>query len=445
MLETYRFIAVAAVILLGFGCTERQLGRAVVARVNGKPILASELAEVLPARPDSGNSWDSVRRRALDDLVTRELFVQEAERRGIGDSIAYQLELDRKRLVTQELYNAVVAKGNQVSEVELAAAYRLLANEVHVQLISVASESLATRIVAELATGVPFETLAVRYSEDRIAAAGGDIGYVPELAFDEPLRSAVLALSPGEWTKPVKVGEGYQLVRLVERRPADPAPPPYGELKQELLFRLKQQKRRQLAEAYLAQVRARLTYNPRGLDIMCKPVDSITAEEQEEWVAIKDNSKYVKVGRLLHIARRFPASLDTTMRKYTIRREIQDDVLYEDGLTRGFDRLASVKRQLDDRRRDLLYQALYKREVIDRTQVTDDDVRRYYEEHRSSYPGQDADAAAPAIRLALFAERRDQRFAQFRDELRSRARIEIVEAALAGVEPGQAGRKKGAK
>jgi len=267
---------------------------------------------------------------------------------------------------------------------------------------------------------------------------------MPELAIEEPLRSAVLALAPGEWTRPVKSAGRYQLVRLVDRRPADPPPPPYGELKQELAFRLKRQKRRQLAEEYLAGLRQRLTYNERGLAILCKPADSITAEEQEEWVAIKDNSKYVKVGRLMHIVRRFPASLDTALRKYAVRREIEEDVMYEDGRARGLDRLASVRGPLADRRRNLLYQALYRQAITDRIEVTDDEVRRFYEEHRDSYPGQDAAQAAPAIRFRLYAERRDRRYAEFRDELRAGARIEIIEAARARVEPDQARSKKGA-
>lgn len=451
-LAPYRLLGVLLLVLAVCG---RRAADRVVARVNGRPITSAELAAVLPwsadsaiglqvvpkdstlvrlARPThSARGEDGTRQRALDDLIAKELFVQEATRQGLDKDVTYQLELDKKACVTQELYNSVVAKAGRLTQLELQAAYRLLGTECHVQLIEVAEESLARRVTAELARGVPFETLAVRYSRDRSGPAGGDWGYVPELTIDEPLRSAVLGLKPGEWTRPVKSGTGYQLVRLVDRRPADPPPPPFGELKQELEFRLQQQRRRVLANEYLAGLKQRLEYNPAGLDILCKPVDSIGAEEQEEWVAIRDRSKYVKVGRLLHIARKFPASLDTALRKYTLRREIEEDLLYEDGLARGLDRLPAVKKQLERRRKDLLYQALYKKEITDRVAVSDDEVRSYYEQHRDNYPDVDLEGARSVISQRLFTERRDRRAEEFTRALRSQATIAIDAAALAAV------------
>jgi hypothetical protein len=235
----------------------------------------------------------------------------------------------------------------------------------------------------------------------------------------------------------VKAGGGYQIVRLVDRKPADPQPPPFGEVRQELEFRLKEERRAKLANEYLERLRARLRYNPKGLDILAKPVDSITPAEEEEWVAIRDNSKYVKVGRLLAVARRFPPALDTGMRRYTVRREIQEDLLYDDALKRGLDKLPAVKKQLAERKRDLLYRALLKKEVSDQVAVPDTEVRRYYEEHKDKFPSGGFAGAEPPIRSRLTAEQRDKRLAEYREALRSRAKIEVYEAALKTVEFGQ--------
>ena len=414
-------------------CAKPEPGKEPVARVNGRPISSAELAASLPWQPDSALGEDGTKRRALEDLITKELLVQEAEKQGLEETIAYQLESYQKSLATQALYNAVVADGNRLPEMELQTAYRLLKNESHLQVIDVADESLAQAVETELSKGVPFETLAVRHSREQSAAAGGDLGFLPELALGEPLRSEVMALSPGQWTRPVRVDDGYQIVRLVDRRAAEPEPPPFEELRQRLEYELKREQRRRLAAEYLGELNARLTYNPLGLDILCKPVDSITPGEQEEWVAIKDSAKYVKVSRLLNIARKFPATLDTAMKKYAVKRELQDDLMYEDALKRGLDRLPEVRTQVSNRRRDLLYEALYRKEVADVAAVTDEEARQYYEAHKNDYPGRDFSQAEATVRARLLPGCRDDRFAEYRDSLRGCAQVAVYESTMAKV------------
>ncbi len=404
-----------------------------VASVNGRPITAVRLLAALPWQVDSGANVDSLKRAVLDALIDKEIAVQEAERLGLADSIAYRLELEQKGLVSQELYNTVVAAGNRLAELDLAAAHRLLQNEVHLRIIEVTSEELARQIAGELDKQVPFETLVGRHSVHPSARAGGDLGFAPELAVDEPLRSVVQALLPGEHSAPVRVGRNWQVVELVDRRPADPPPPPLGEMKQELEFRLKQQQRRRLANEYLDELRGRLEYNEAGLEILCKPVDSITPAEQEISVAVKDGSKYVKVARLLKVARRFPAGLDSAMRKYAVRREIEEDLLYEDGLERGLDKLPGVQEKLAAKRADLLYEALFQRQVIDRVNVTDDEIAAYFAQNQGNFPAGDLASVKGLIRNRLFEARRDSMASAFRAELRGRADVKVNDAVLAAL------------
>jgi hypothetical protein len=175
---------------------------------------------------------------------------------------------------------------------------------------------------------------------------------------------------------------------------------------------------------------------------MCKPVDSITEAEQEVPVAIKDKSKYVKVGRLLSVARRFPAGLDTSLRRYAVRRAVEEDLIYEDGLERGLDKLPKVQEQLAEKRRNLLYEALYKKEILDKVAVSDDEVKAYFEANRANFPSGDLASVAGLIRNRVSEARRDSLAPLFRAGLRAKARVKIDEAALKSVtsRPGPAGR-----
>ncbi len=395
----------------------------VVIRVNNAAITREEILKTLPqAIPPGGESI--ALQECIDGLVNRELFVQEAIRLGLDSVIAYPLELEKKGLVIYQLFAEVGRRSEPVTAGELERTYKLLSEEVHCRLIAVRKRALADSLYRELERNAAFESLAGRFSIHPSRAQGGDMGYIPLYYIEEPLRSAIMGLKPGQWTKPVFFDSSFQIVLLIDRRPVEPPLPPFGEIKQQLEEQLKISRRRRAANEYIQQLRQRLVYNPAGLAIFYKPVDSITPAEQEVWVVMRDSAKYVKVGRLLHIARRFPPDLDTAIRTYAIKRAIEDDIMFEDGLKQGLDRAPDVIQQLERTRRKLLYETLYNR-ITSQITVTDEDIQNYYRSHRERYPGNNFNDVAPLIRNNLLLERRRARFEEYLTELRTRASIKI--------------------
>ena len=404
-----------------------------VATVNGDVITVKQLAAALPANLDTAAQGDSIRTRMLDNLITKRLFVQEALRQGLDSGLTYQFELLQKGEVTQKLYDTITAPANKASDADLKRARELLVTEAHVQMIAVKSETAASRILTELEQGVPFETLAVHNSTHSTAVRGGDIGFIPELYIEEPLRSAVLVLKPGEHTKPVKTDQTWQIMKLVETRPASPVPPAItdAEFRQQLEGRLKQQSRRELANKYLADMRARIEYNEPGVQIlMTKPVDSMTEADKDVAVAIKDKKQYVKVARLLKVAAAFTPGLDTAMKRYGIQREIEDDLLYEDGLARGLDKAPDVKERMDRAREDQLYRALFQQEIASKVNVTDADILAYHAQNKDKFVEKDLAKATPYIRNVLMQQQRDTAYKAYVDGLRAKAKITIDEKLL---------------
>jgi parvulin-like peptidyl-prolyl isomerase len=409
-----------------------QPGRQAVAVVNGEVISAADVAAMLPQNLDSLRA-DTVKKQVLDGMITRKLFAQEAKRLGMEKDAEYEVELEQKALVNQRLYDTITAPGNQVTEAELQSAYGLLKTEARLRLISVPDESLARRLAAELDQGADFESLAVRYSKHPTAVKAGDAGFQPLLVIEEPLRTGVLALKPGQRSQPTQVGSAWQIALLVETRTADPGPPPLSDYRREFERRLKQLRRRELANGYLAELRQRITYNPAGLDIMCKPVDSITEAEKEVAVAYKDVTKYVKVARLLAVAARFPPTLDTAMKKYTVRRTIEEDLMYEDALRRGLDKAPDIARRLANRRDEVLYRALLKKEITDKLTVSEADVMDYFRQNRQNFTSPDSSRVASMIRSRLLNERSEARTQEYLAELKAKAKITIDQAALAAL------------
>lgn len=422
-----RLLAVLALfILLAGGCRQKP-GDRVVARVNGAPIRAAELAAALPAQPDSDPG--AAKRRVLDALIDKELVVQAALAAGLEDSIGYQLELEQKRLVSQRLYERIVASADIVNELDLENARNLLANEARVRLVEVETESLANRLKAELDRGTPLETLATRHSLHWSAEAGGDCGFLPELWIDFPMRTEVLAMEPGDTRGPLEIYGRWRIFRLEERRPADPPPPPLGEMRQELEFRLKKARRYDLSQRYLTELRAGLEWNEAGVALLCGPLDSITGD-LEDVPVVSRGDKYVRVVNLMHVAQRFPPTLDTAMRRYAIQREVTEDLIYEDGLELGLERLPEIEQALAARRRDMLYQLWFRGAVADSVEVPEDSLRAFYERHRDVYGEQTFESARERIRNRYLPDLRAARLRELVAGLREKADIKIDERVL---------------
>ncbi|MEO8100283.1 MAG: peptidylprolyl isomerase [Acidobacteriota bacterium] len=81
-----------------------------------------------------------------------------------------------------------------------------------------------TDLESRLKKGEDFGELAQNYSEDAdSAAAGGDLGFIPQSAFetsDTGLRRTILELRPGQITPVLKTAEGYRILKLMTREPA---------------------------------------------------------------------------------------------------------------------------------------------------------------------------------------------------------------------------------
>jgi peptidyl-prolyl cis-trans isomerase C len=409
-----------------------------VATVDGEAITVGQLADHLPPNLDTTARAESIRRATLERLIDKKLVLREARRRGLEKDIQYQLELDQKFLVTQRLFEAVTDQVANVTEADLGSAYELLKTEAHLQVMVIRSESLARQSATELDAGVPFETLATRYSDNQATGKGGDVGFVPQLYVDEPVRSALLKLSPGEHTAPTLSGSQWQIVKLLERRPADPPPPSLDDkqFREQLTRRLQQQQRRALANKYLDELRARVKYNEPGMQLlMTKPVDSLTDADKEVMVATRDGKQYVKVQRLLKVARDFPVQLDTGLKRYAIQREIEEDLMYEDGLKRGLEKLPKVKKELAERHDDLLYQAVISKEVVEKLNITDEDVRAYYDANRQQFVEPDFEKVKASILDRLTRERTISAQNDYFAGMRAKAKITVDEKLLKSVRP----------
>lgn len=78
--------------------------------------------------------------------------------------------------------------------------------------ILVAHEYEAEDLIKKLDEGVSFEDLAQKYSKCPSSQEGGDLGSFTKGRMVPEFEEAVVALQPGEVSKPVRTAFGYHLI-----------------------------------------------------------------------------------------------------------------------------------------------------------------------------------------------------------------------------------------
>ena len=259
---------IGAGILLLTGCTPPP-EEGVVALVNGRPITQTEfearwgeLAEATKTRYEK----EGGKRRFLDELITRELLMQEARKLGLdqNDAIRDRAQRYREQLILDELLKDRIKTKIELSNEELDAFYEQHAQELLTPLKVRVSQMLLPNISAakdlekQINQGGHFAQFAQRYSiDEKSKAKGGDLGpYRKDLVVPE-VDEVIQTLKPGFVSAPIKTDAGYYLVMVssldTEIIQADVAV--RERLRQELL----NEKRRKRFDDVIVDIRAKAT------------------------------------------------------------------------------------------------------------------------------------------------------------------------------------------
>lgn len=223
-------------------------GDPVVARVDGEPILLSDLAAAARDLPEElrGAPPQMLYPLLLDQMIAGRAVTAAARRARLDQDEEVRARI--RRAEEQELQQAWLTReiSARVNDAAIRARYdreiaaRPAEEEVRARHILVPTESEARAALAEIRGGADFMAVAQRRSTGPGAREGGDLGFfrrgdmVPEFA------TAAFALQAGQVSEaPVQSPFGWHVIKVEERRTA--SPPPFEEVAQAI--------RQQLMEA----------------------------------------------------------------------------------------------------------------------------------------------------------------------------------------------------
>ncbi len=315
-------LAVLGVCALAAGCKKQEApGPDVWAVVNGHEIKRDEVEKYYRGRVNpeaqepSQEEGLSLKLSILDELINNEILLERATQLNLvatdgevedkfteskspyteeefqkklkeGGITVDDLKRDlRRQLSIQKLLNREVVAKISITDQDVTdfynknrAQFNIAEPQFHIAQIVVTpapnpqvhnrknddatNDADAKRKVAMLGerlnAGVDFAQLAMDYSEDATASAGGDLGFIPESALnssDPALKKVVLGLRPGEVSKPIPTKEGYRILKLLTKEPAGQRQLSDPQVQQSIRDVLRNRKEQLLRVAYLTVAR----------------------------------------------------------------------------------------------------------------------------------------------------------------------------------------------
>jgi peptidyl-prolyl cis-trans isomerase C len=231
-----------------------------VAIVNGKPVPKARLealeAQIKQQAERTGRPVPpEVEKQLREEVIAREIFMQEAQRRGLEASPDFRskMELARQSVLINELF-ADYQKQNAVSDADAKAEYdRVIgsqkpaagAKEYKARHILVEKEDDAKAIIAQLKKGAKFDEIAKKQSKDPGSGAqGGDLGWANPSGYVPEFADALKKLNKGQTSDvAVKSQFGWHIIRVDDIRDAKaPELPKFEDVKSQIVQQLQQQK-----------------------------------------------------------------------------------------------------------------------------------------------------------------------------------------------------------
>ena len=236
-------VAAVAIATLSFGASAQN-----VAIVNGKAVPSSRVEALKQQVARSGRPiTPDVEDQIKEEVIAREIFMQEAQKRGLDATDEYkaQIELARQTILIRELF-AEFQKTSAVTDADVQAEYDkfVAANggkEYRARHILVETKEQAEAVLAALKKGGKFEDIAKKQSKDPGSGAnGGDLDWAAAGNYVKEFSDAMVALNKGQVSAPVQSQFGFHIIRLDDVREAQL--PSLEEVKPQIVQQMTQQR-----------------------------------------------------------------------------------------------------------------------------------------------------------------------------------------------------------
>lgn len=261
-------------------CSREPEKKDVIATVGETSLSLDEVLEEIPAEIKSDVTSLDIR-GYVQRWVNSEVLYQEAVDRKLDDLPDLQKEFAKvkREIMINKLLELSLNDNVDLSEAEIQGFYetnkesfRLDRDLYHLNYIMLPTREEANSVRNKLRRGVDFESVYNEVKADTVGA-DWDIGYVYEGEFGVPeIDDVVFRLPSGATSLPIKSDDGYYIVKVVDIQKKGTFNP-LANVREEIILKLRTQKRRQLFERLLMQMKSKTK-----IQTNFKPLEKITPD-----------------------------------------------------------------------------------------------------------------------------------------------------------------------
>ena len=365
-----------------------------LARVGDRSITAGQLRAFygkIPQYLQSDREGLEKERNHLQTLIDMELLQMEAKERGI-DSLpvfVYKMAQHRKEKLIG-LYQTKKIKV-RVSGQEVSDYFREqeLAHKVRFAQLIAASEDSAWSARREVTAGRDFAEVAEQWSIH--GPTMEQSGFVGKLDIPPYLRSPLFALAKGEVSQPIDIGGHFALFKALEFAETGLDDEQFQKIYRQLFIERSVAARAALADSLKQALK--LARDQRGLDAFVAAMRRGASSEDKAVRAIvlyRYEGGTIAAGDVLDAASQLKyKTLDLrrteAVVEYAESTLVPDALFVEAALREGLDRTGEVTQWLARKRERELVVQLRVAVLKDRVSISQEDIRREYEENPDRY------------------------------------------------------------
>jgi peptidyl-prolyl cis-trans isomerase C len=342
----------------------------VVATVWGEEITEEDLQAALQRAP---RRYQHDRVRALDNLIQRKVFSEEARRMGLENDPDVQAALDKSRveILARYFVEKHVDPAAEPTEGELKDYYEthkedfVIPESVSIQHFCGIKEQDARWVLALVEKGdKTFEDLIKERSNCNDWNKEGRYGWVFRGKIEPELEKVLFALEIGKLSDVVKTDKGYEIVKVLEKR--DTRVVTFDEARKRIHSKLYWEKKFEVINQYYE--REKVDRHPAEPGVLVKIGDEAIAEERLAPILAKvseDRREKTKEKWIKYFVETGVFSKEAT------KVNLQDDPEVAGALKRETDKI--------------LAKAFYERFIKDKLEVTDKDLEAFYQSHLDQF------------------------------------------------------------
>ena len=366
--------------------------------------MAEQLASRYMAPPDSA------RNMLMNDMVSRELMLVSAKTNpATPDSYVTRR---RKEIEEQALASALLDQMTPrhvgVSEAEVKQLYQWRQHATHCQIVFTTELDAARAARREIDAGADFAAVAHRFDFTGMLPPGGDLGFIEAGALVNPLDRIVRESAVGSIVGPTEApGQGWFIVKIIAREPrktgslADMAPELRGMLEQRKQKIALMQNYADLRSEYrITPVREGIQFLFQRLNALRHPMGTaadsaaaqLTAADRAvvigRWDRGPGDRGTLTVGEAIaildsgHGAQLQPERIDSY--DDWVRSTVLQRVAVVEARRRHLDQEPKLAERIRLEIENVVLQAVYQTEVVDRAEPNDMEVQETYERNAAA-------------------------------------------------------------